>query len=147
MGAGRRATLAERRERRAAVDDPQVVLEANVVRRESRVETGLDVRLQGGLVALDLQQVVGPRREQVGIQLVACPHVLFGKNRAACSDAADDRQFHQAAGFRSAALSYLLLLRFILFVPITVVGLVVLVARYGGWARLRSAVRVEASSA
>jgi glycosyltransferase 2 family protein len=50
-------------------------------------------------------------------------------------------------GTASAALSYLLLLRFILFVPITVVGLIVLVTRYGGWARLRAAVRLEASSA
>ena len=50
-------------------------------------------------------------------------------------------------GTESVALSYLLLLRFILFVPITLVGLVVLVTRYGGWARLRAAVRLEASSA
>ena len=32
-------------------------------------------------------------------------------------------------------VSYLLLLRFILFIPITIVGLVILVARYGGWSR------------
>jgi uncharacterized membrane protein YbhN (UPF0104 family) len=50
-------------------------------------------------------------------------------------------------GTSSAAVSYLLLLRFVLFVPITLVGLVVLVARYGGWARLRAATRVEASRA
>jgi uncharacterized membrane protein YbhN (UPF0104 family) len=43
----------------------------------------------------------------------------------------------------SMALSYLLLLRFVLYVPITVVGFVVLVTRYGGWSRLRSAMRVE----
>jgi uncharacterized membrane protein YbhN (UPF0104 family) len=49
-------------------------------------------------------------------------------------------------GTGSAAVSYLLLLRFMLFVPITLVGLVVLVTRYGGWARLRTA-RLEASSA
>jgi uncharacterized membrane protein YbhN (UPF0104 family) len=49
-----------------------------------------------------------------------------------------------AAG--SATVSYLLLLRFVLFVPITVVGLIFLVVRYGGWSRLRAA-RVEASSA
>jgi glycosyltransferase 2 family protein len=47
----------------------------------------------------------------------------------------------------SAAVSYLLLLRFLLFVPITLVGLVVLVTRYGGWSRLRAAVRLEASRA
>jgi uncharacterized membrane protein YbhN (UPF0104 family) len=44
----------------------------------------------------------------------------------------------------SASLSYLLLLRFVLYVPITVVGFVVLVTRYGGWSRLRSAVRLDA---
>ena len=48
-------------------------------------------------------------------------------------------------GTGSAAFSYLLLLRFVLFLPITVVGLLVLVARYGGWSRLRSAARVEAA--
>src|SRR3954470_1816273 len=47
-------------------------------------------------------------------------------------------------GTGSAAFSYLLLLRFVLFVPITVVGLVVLVARYGGWSRFRAATRAEA---
>jgi glycosyltransferase 2 family protein len=47
----------------------------------------------------------------------------------------------------SAALSYVILLRFVLYVPITVVGLVVLVTRYGGWSRLRSAGRLEASRA
>jgi uncharacterized membrane protein YbhN (UPF0104 family) len=38
-----------------------------------------------------------------------------------------------------AALSYLLLLRFVLFIPITIVGLIVLFARYGGLSRLRAA--------
>jgi glycosyltransferase 2 family protein len=46
----------------------------------------------------------------------------------------------------SVVVSYLVLLRFILFVPITLVGLVVLVARYGGWARYRAA-RLAASRA
>ena len=41
----------------------------------------------------------------------------------------------------SAALSYLLLLRFVLFVPITLVGLVLLVVRYGGWAKTRPCAR------
>ncbi|MDO8211812.1 lysylphosphatidylglycerol synthase transmembrane domain-containing protein [Conexibacter sp. CPCC 206217] len=47
---------------------------------------------------------------------------------------------------RSAVLSYLILLRFVLFVPITIVGFVVLVARYGGLSRVkaaREAARVE----
>ena len=50
-------------------------------------------------------------------------------------------------GTGSQALSYLLVLRFVLFVPITLVGLLVLVARYGGWSRLRAALRVQTSSA
>jgi uncharacterized protein (TIRG00374 family) len=50
-----------------------------------------------------------------------------------------------AAG--SVAVTYLLLLRFVLYVPITVVGLIVLVARYGGWARLRQATHLETSRA
>jgi glycosyltransferase 2 family protein len=39
----------------------------------------------------------------------------------------------------SQALSYLVVVRFVLFVPITVVGLVFLLTRYGGWPRLRAA--------
>ncbi len=39
------------------------------------------------------------------------------------------------------ALSYVLLLRFVVTVPITLIGLVVLVARYGGVSRIRGAVR------
>lgn len=40
---------------------------------------------------------------------------------------------------RRSVLSYLILLRFVLFVPITIVGLVVLIVRYGGVARVRAA--------
>lgn len=39
----------------------------------------------------------------------------------------------------SDALAYLVLLRFVLFVPITLVGLAFLLTRYGGWSRLRAA--------
>jgi uncharacterized protein (TIRG00374 family) len=39
------------------------------------------------------------------------------------------------------ALSFLLLLRFVVTIPITVIGLLLLVARYGGVARVRQAVR------
>lgn len=46
----------------------------------------------------------------------------------------------------SAAVTYVLLLRFIIYVPITIVGLIVLVVRYGGWARLRQAAHFETSS-
>lgn len=43
------------------------------------------------------------------------------------------------AGSAAVALPYVVLVRFVLFVPITLVGLLLLVARYGGWARLRGA--------
>jgi glycosyltransferase 2 family protein len=46
----------------------------------------------------------------------------------------------------SAAVSYLLMLRFVLYVPITVVGFLFLVTRYGGWSRLRTALRVSSTS-
>ncbi|MDQ4049648.1 MAG: flippase-like domain-containing protein [Actinomycetota bacterium] len=50
-------------------------------------------------------------------------------------------------GHGAGVVSYLLLLRFVLYVPITVVGLAVLVVRYGGWARLRDAARLQTSRA
>ena len=59
-------------------------------------------------------------------------------------DAAVVYGVHAIGGSKTAALSYLLLLRFILFVPITVVGLIVLVTRYGGFARVRDLLRLHA---
>jgi uncharacterized membrane protein YbhN (UPF0104 family) len=50
-------------------------------------------------------------------------------------------------GAGGTVVSYVLLLRFVLYVPITVVGLVILVVRYGGWSRLRAATRLEATQA
>jgi uncharacterized membrane protein YbhN (UPF0104 family) len=46
-----------------------------------------------------------------------------------------------AGGTHAAALAYAVVVRFVLFVPITVVGLVALVARYGGLRRLSAALR------
>jgi glycosyltransferase 2 family protein len=46
----------------------------------------------------------------------------------------------------SAAVSYLIMLRFVLYVPITVFGFGVLVTRYGGWSRMRAALRAGASA-
>jgi glycosyltransferase 2 family protein len=46
----------------------------------------------------------------------------------------------------SMAVTYMLLLRFVLYIPITLAGLVILVSRYGGWSRLRSAIRLESSA-
>ncbi len=58
---------------------------------------------------------------------------------------------HRLGASGSVAVSYVILIRFVLYVPITIVGLIVLVARYGGWSRLRSATRegarLEASRA
>ncbi|HEX6715108.1 MAG TPA: lysylphosphatidylglycerol synthase transmembrane domain-containing protein [Thermoleophilaceae bacterium] len=46
----------------------------------------------------------------------------------------------------SAAISFLLLLRFVLFIPITITGLLLLVGRYGGLAGYRAA-RLQAAKA
>jgi hypothetical protein len=46
-------------------------------------------------------------------------------------------------GTGAIAVTYLLTLRLMLYGPITAVGLVVLVTRYGGWSRLRSAARLR----
>lgn len=46
-----------------------------------------------------------------------------------------------AAGTAAAALSYVVVVRFVLFVPITLTGLALLVARYGGWSAARGALR------
>jgi glycosyltransferase 2 family protein len=62
-------------------------------------------------------------------------------------DAAVAWGLHRLGATGSAAVSYVILIRFVLYVPITLVGLVVLVTRYGGWSRLRSATRLEASRA
>jgi hypothetical protein len=47
------------------------------------------------------------------------------------------------AGSAAVALPYVVLVRFVLFVPITVAGLVALLTRYGGWATAREAVRTS----
>jgi uncharacterized protein (TIRG00374 family) len=46
-----------------------------------------------------------------------------------------------ALGHTESALSYLLLLRFVIAVPITLIGLAALAGRFGGIARMRAAVR------
>ena len=47
-------------------------------------------------------------------------------------------------GTRAAALGYVVLMRFVLFVPIALVGLVAMLARYGGLAGARRAITVRA---
>ena len=50
-----------------------------------------------------------------------------------------------AGGTRAAALAYAVVVRFVLFVPITLVGLVALVVRYGGVRRMSVALRRPAA--
>jgi len=52
-----------------------------------------------------------------------------------------------AGGTHAAALAYAVVVRFVLFVPITVVGLVALVVRYGGLRRVGVALRRPATAA
>jgi hypothetical protein len=52
----------------------------------------------------------------------------------------------QLALWLASAVSYLVLLRFVLFVPITVVGFVLLLVRYGGLARIKAARAAEATA-
>ena len=53
---------------------------------------------------------------------------------------------HKLGRTHSAAISFLLLLRFVLFIPITVTGLILLIGRYGGIAGYRAA-RLQAAKA
>jgi len=46
---------------------------------------------------------------------------------------------HRLGAPGSTAVTYLVLLRFVLFVPITLVGLLFLATRYGGWSQIRGA--------
>jgi uncharacterized membrane protein YbhN (UPF0104 family) len=51
------------------------------------------------------------------------------------------------AGSSAVALPYVVLVRFVLFVPITMVGLVLLLSRYGGFATARAALRARPAEA
>ena len=95
--------------------------------------TGLDVSGLGALYLMAFTNLVA--------MVPAAPGYL------GTFDAAVILGVRAIGGTKGAALPYLLLLRFVLFVPITVVGLIMLVTRYGGWSRLRAATRLEASSA
>jgi glycosyltransferase 2 family protein len=95
--------------------------------------TGLNISMMGALYLMALTNLFAMIPAAPGYVGTFDAAVIFGVKAI--------------GGTESAALSYLLWLRFILFVPITVVGLVLLVVRYGGWSRLRAAVRFEASSA
>jgi uncharacterized protein (TIRG00374 family) len=93
----------------------------------------LDISVSGALYLVALTNFVAALPAAPGSIGTFDAAVAFGARRLGASG--------------SAALSYLLILRFVLYVPITAVGFMVLVTRYGGWSRFRAAARLEASSA
>jgi uncharacterized membrane protein YbhN (UPF0104 family) len=78
-----------------------------------------------------------------GMYLVALASLVSmipsGPAYAGTQDAAAIGGIKALGGANSVALSYLIMLRFVLVVPITLLGLVLLVTRYGGLGRLREA--------
>jgi len=80
-----------------------------------------------------------------GLYLVALASVFAlipsGPGYAGTQDAATVIGIKAIGGTGSTAVSYLVMLRFALLVPITAVGFILLAVRYGGFARLRAAER------
>jgi uncharacterized membrane protein YbhN (UPF0104 family) len=78
-----------------------------------------------------------------GLYMVALASVFAmipsGPGYAGTQDAAVATGTKALGGTGSTAVGYLLMLRFVIVVPITLVGLILLVARYGGLKNLRSA--------
>ena len=93
----------------------------------------LDISISGALYLVALTNFVAALPAAPGSIGTFDAAVLWGANKLGATG--------------SMAVSYVILVRFVLYVPITIVGLVVLVTRYGGWSRLRSATRLEASRA
>ena len=83
-----------------------------------------------------------------GLYIVALASVFSlipsGPAYAGTQDAAAILGIKALGGTGAQAVAYIVMLRFIIVVPITLVGLVLLAARYGGLGRLRRA-RLEAS--
>jgi glycosyltransferase 2 family protein len=92
---------------------------------------GLDFSATGALYLVALTNFVAALPAAPGSIGTFDAAVAFGARRLGASG--------------SMAVTYMLLLRFVLYIPITLVGLVILVARYGGWSRLRSVMRLESS--
>jgi hypothetical protein len=84
-----------------------------------------------------------------GLYLVALASVFSlipsGPGYAGTQDTAVAIGIKAIGGTGGTAIGYLLMLRFVIVVPITVVGLILLAARYGGLSNLRAA-RAEAST-
>ena len=93
----------------------------------------LDISMTGALYLVALTNFVAALPAAPGSIGTFDAAVAFGAGRLGASG--------------SAAVSYLIMLRFVLYVPITVVGFVVLVTRYGGWSKLRDALRSGLGSA
>ena len=78
-----------------------------------------------------------------GLYLVALASVFAlipsGPGYAGTQDAAAVIGIKAIGGSGATAVSYLVMLRFALLVPITLVGFVLLVTRYGGLGQLRAA--------
>jgi glycosyltransferase 2 family protein len=78
-----------------------------------------------------------------GLYLVALASVFSlipsGPAYAGTQDAAVAIGIKALGGTGATAVAYLLMLRFVIVVPITLAGLILLVARYGGLSRLRGA--------
>ena len=78
-----------------------------------------------------------------GLYLVSLASVFAlipsGPGYAGTQDAAVAIGIKAIGGTSATAVSYLVMLRFALLVPITIVGFVLLAVRYGGLARLRTA--------
>jgi glycosyltransferase 2 family protein len=92
----------------------------------------LDISMTGALYLVALTNFVAALPAAPGSIGTFDAAVAFGAGRLGASG--------------SAAVSYLIMLRFVLYVPITVVGFVVLVTRYGGWSKLRAALRTGVGS-
>jgi hypothetical protein len=77
-----------------------------------------------------------------GLYLVTLASVFAlipsGPGYAGTQDAATVIGIKAIGGTGATAVSYLVMLRFVLLVPITVIGLLLLVTRYGGFARARA---------
>jgi uncharacterized membrane protein YbhN (UPF0104 family) len=84
-----------------------------------------------------------------GLYIVALASVFSlvpsGPAYAGTQDAAAILGIKALGGTGAQAVAYIVMLRFVIVVPITIVGLVLLAARYGGLGRLRGA-RLEASA-
>jgi uncharacterized membrane protein YbhN (UPF0104 family) len=94
--------------------------------------TGLDFSISGALYLVGLTNFVAALPAAPGSIGTFDAAVAFGAR--------------VLGGSGGLVVSYVILLRFVLYVPITLVGLVVLVVRYGGWARLRDITRMQQTS-